>query len=89
MSDSESARHRVDGSGINGEDSNNDYSTGVVVNIEENINLKESSRNRLIFRKFPFTLWICGAAIVFTSIYLIYHLAFATWGVLFEGYREG
>ena len=86
MSDSEAGRNRGE---INDDDSNDEYSTGVVVNIEENINLKEKSQQRLVFRKFPFTLWICGTAIVFTSIYLVYHLAFATWGVLFEGYREG
>jgi hypothetical protein len=66
-----------------------DFSSGVVVNIQDNINLKERSSERLIFRKFPFTLWAVGSVVILSSIYLIYHLAFATWGVLFEGYREG
>ena len=40
MSDSEAGRNRGE---INDDDSNDEYSTGVVVNIEENINLKEKS----------------------------------------------
>ena len=80
---------RYDGSVIEGSSAQNEYSSGVVVNIQDNINLKEKSKDRLVFRKFPFTLWIVGTIVVFASLYLIYHLAFATWGVLFEGYREG
>ena len=51
--------------------------------------MKEKSQDRLIFRKFPFTLWIVGTVVMVSALYLIYHLAFATWGVLFDGYREG
>ena len=57
--------------------------------MNDNINLKERSENRLIFRKFPFTLWVVGGVVILASLYLIYHLAFATFGVLFEGFRQG
>lgn len=86
--DEEAGSGRYDGAVIGGS-RNDDYASGVVVNIQDNINLKEKSRDRLVFRKFPFTLWIVGTVVILSSMYLIYHLAFASWGVLFEGYREG
>ena len=86
--DEEAGSGRYDGSVIDGSNPE-DYGTGVVVNIQENINLKEKSRERLVFRKLPFTLWVVGTIVILASIYLIYHLAGATWGVLFEGYQEG
>lgn len=44
---------------------------------------------RLVFRKYPLTLWIAGFVVMMCSAYLVYHLSFRTWGTLFKGYEEG
>jgi hypothetical protein len=53
------------------------------------IDLRESSSNRIIFRKIPFSLWIVGSIIFIASIYLLYHVALGSYGVLFNGMQEG
>jgi len=57
--------------------------------VNENINLREAGPGRLVFRRMPFRMWIVGGVIVLLGLYLIYHLALGTWGVLFKGYQEG
>ena len=46
-----------------------------VIRHDENINLKESSEERLVFRKFPISLWVVGSIVTLAGIYLVYHLA--------------
>jgi len=53
------------------------------------INVRESSENRLSFRKIPVVIWLSGTIVIITALYLIYHLALGHYGVLFKGYREG
>ena len=47
---------------------------------DEGINMKESSEDRLVFRKFPLALWIAGAVVSVVGIYLVFHLSFGNWG---------
>jgi hypothetical protein len=53
------------------------------------IHLQEASNDRLVFRKMPILIWFSGTLIVLAALYLLYHLALGSLGVLFEGYREG
>ncbi len=53
------------------------------------INVREASSSILIFRNIPFAIWFFGFLILLSGLYLIYHLAFGHFGVLFNGYREG
>ena len=49
------------------------------------INLKEKTDDRIIFRKIPFPLWIIGSIVFITSLYLLYTLALGYFGVLYKG----
>lgn len=49
------------------------------------INLREKTNDRIIFRKVPYPLWIVGSIIFITSIYLLYTLALGYFGVLYKG----
>ena len=53
------------------------------------IDIREHNKERLVFRKIPYTLWIVGVIITLCALYLLYHVALASFGVIFEGYREG
>ncbi len=55
----------------------------------QDIDLKENTRNRIVFRKYPFALWIVGCLVFVCALYLLYHVALGSLGVLFHGYREG
>ena len=55
----------------------------------ENINLKEKTKDILIFRKVPYPLWIVGTLILITTIYLVYTLALGYFGVLNKGPKLG
>ncbi len=53
---------------------------------DEGINLKESSEERLVFRKFPLAAWISGGVVSIVGLYLIFHLSFGHFGkVLTKG----
>lgn len=63
---------------------------GIVIPVAENINIKSSSRDKIVFRRYPCTLWTAGVFICCCSIYLIYHLSLGPkHGTLFQGYKEG
>ena len=53
------------------------------------INIREATEDRLIFRRMPILIWFSGMVIILLAVYLIYHLALGQFGVLFDGYREG
>lgn len=53
------------------------------------LGIRESSDNRLTFRRLPCVVWTCGILIIVAALYLFYHLALGHLGVLFKGYREG
>jgi hypothetical protein len=53
------------------------------------INLREKSDDRMVFRKVPFALWIVGTLILITAIYLLYTLALGYFGVLYKGPKQG
>jgi len=53
------------------------------------INLLENTSNSLAFRKWPLSLWAVGTFIIVAALYLLYHVALGSMGVLFRGYREG
>lgn len=53
------------------------------------INLREKSDDRMVFRKVPFALWIVGTLIMITAIYLLYTLALGYFGVLYKGPKQG
>jgi hypothetical protein len=53
------------------------------------INIREATETKLIFRRIPFAIWFAGFVIELGGLYLIYHLALGHFGVLFKGYREG
>lgn len=53
------------------------------------INIREATETKLIFRRIPFAIWFAGFLIEVGGLYLIYHLALGHLGVLFKGYREG
>ena len=70
-----------------------DYSKGLFVNSinAENINLKSGDQMRLVFRKWPVTLWIVGILVMGAAVYLFYHLVAAKnqKNPLFEGLEKG
>ena len=67
-----------------------DMGAGIVIPVSENINVKSSSRERIVFRRYPVTLWIAGFFISCCSLYLVYHLSLGPkHGTLFQGYKEG
>ena len=45
------------------------------------INLKERTNDRIIFRKLPLALWIVGSVIFVLSIYLLSTLILGSFGV--------
>ena len=45
------------------------------------IDLKENSRDRIIFRKVPFPLWIVGSLIFVAATYLVFTVGFGKFGV--------
>jgi len=47
------------------------------------INIQEINEHRLIFRKIPYVIWLCGIFILLSGLYLIYHLTLGHLGVLF------
>lgn len=49
------------------------------------INLREKSDDRMVFRRVPFALWIVGTMILITAVYLLYTLALGYFGVLYKG----
>lgn len=51
----------------------------------KDIDLKENTKDRMIFRKVPFSLWIVGTIIFIVAIYLLYTLALGYFGVLYKG----
>ena len=51
------------------------------------INLKERTNDRVIFRKLPLALWIVGAVIFVLSIYLLSTLIIGSFGV-FDKQKE-
>ena len=53
------------------------------------INVRELTDNRLLFRKIPYVIWSAGIFVLISGFYLIYHLALGHLGVLFKGYRQG
>jgi hypothetical protein len=53
------------------------------------INLREKTDDRMVFRKVPFALWIVGTMILVTAIYLLYTLALGYFGVLYKGPKQG
>lgn len=53
------------------------------------INVREANDHRIVFRKVPCVIWTTGIIIMIVALYLVYHLALGSMGVLFEGYREG
>jgi hypothetical protein len=53
------------------------------------INLREKTEDRMVFRKVPFALWIVGTLILITAIYLLYTLALGYFGVLYKGPKQG
>ena len=53
------------------------------------INLREKTDDRMVFRKVPFALWIVGTLILITAIYLLYTLALGYFGVLYKGPKQG
>jgi hypothetical protein len=53
------------------------------------INLREKSDDRMVFRKVPFSLWIVGTLILITAVYLLYTLALGYFGVLYKGPKQG
>ncbi len=53
------------------------------------INLREKTDDRMVFRKVPFALWIVGTVIMTTAIYLLYTLALGYFGVLYKGPKQG
>ena len=53
------------------------------------INLREKTEDRIVFRKVPFALWIVGTMILVTAIYLLYTLALGYFGVLYRGPKQG
>ena len=74
-----------------GENNNSDIEADSAMEsyVNENINLREVGQERLVFRRLPWRMWIVGGVIMLLGLYLIYHLALGTWGVLFKGYQEG
>ena len=70
--------------------SKHDMSAGVVIPVADNINVKSSSRDKIVFRRYPCTLWTTGLFVCLCALYLIYHLSLGPkHGTLFEGYKEG
>ena len=59
--------------------------------MKQNCHLREESERRLVFRRFPYILWLVGSIIDIAGIYLIYHLAIgeASGGRIFEGFDKG
>ena len=53
------------------------------------INLREKTDDRMVFRKVPIALWIVGTMILVTAIYLLYTLALGYFGVLYKGPKQG
>lgn len=53
------------------------------------INIKEMTEDRMVFRKVPYPLWIVGAMILITTVYLLYTLCLGYFGVLYKGPKQG
>ena len=67
-----------------------DMSAGILIPTPENINVSSKSDEKIVFRRYPCTLWVAGVFIILCGVYLIYHLASPeSHGRLFEGYEEG
>ena len=62
---------------------------GIVIPTSDNINVSSKSEQKIVFRRYPCTLWVAGTFIMICGMYLIYHLALGQHGTLFKGYREG
>ncbi len=45
-----------------------------------NINVKEASEERLVFRRFPYAPWIAGGVVSLVGVYLFFHLGFGKLG---------
>lgn len=54
-----------------------------------NINIREKTDDRMVFRKLPFALWIIGTLILVLSVYMLYTLALGYFGVLYKGPKQG
>ena len=44
---------------------------------------------RLVFRKYPCTLWVVGTLVILASLYLFWHLIFPETAAVFDNYKEG
>ena len=67
----------------------NNIDNGIIIPVEDGINVSSKSEERIVFRRYPCTLWIAGTFIILCGVYLIYHLAPGHHDRLFRGYREG
>ena len=88
--DMEAARANQTGSIIrNNNRSKHDISSGILIPVQENINVSSKDDSKIVFRRYPCTLWLAGTFILCCGLYLIYHLALGHHGTIFKGYREG
>ena len=76
--------------GENGNGTSHNISQGIVIPTAENINVAKKSQTKIVFRRYPCTLWVAGTFIMLCSIYLLYHISVGPkGGTLFDGYQEG
>eukprot|EP00347_Sterkiella_histriomuscorum_P023260 403335334 len=54
----------------------------------QNINLREKTKDRLIFRKVPYHIWLVGALIFIVAVYLVYTLALGYFGTVNKGIKQ-
>ena len=52
-----------------------DLSNGILIPTTDNINVSSKGEQKIVFRRYPCTLWIAGTFIMSCGLYLIYHLA--------------
>ncbi|CAI2378589.1 unnamed protein product [Moneuplotes crassus] len=69
------------------QDDNNTSQDDYMIDIED-INLQEGSDRKIVFRKYPFAMWIIGTFILILAIYCLYHITLGFLGTVVDGYKD-